>query len=86
MTQRSDSPPGSSVHGILQRRILGCPPSGEPPDAGIEPASLTSPALAEGFFNSSATWEAQGPDTQLHIQWEALHLCIHSVSFPTNMY
>ena len=67
MTQVSDSQQGSSVHGILQTRILGCPPSGDPPDSGIEPASLTSPALADGFFTTSTTWEAQGPDTQLHI-------------------
>ena len=26
-------------------------------DLGIEPASLTSPALAGGFFTTSATWE-----------------------------
>ena len=28
------------------------------PDPGIEPACLTSPALAGGFFTSSTTWEA----------------------------
>ena len=42
------SPPGSSAHGILQARILecvACPPSGDLPDPGIEPASLMSPAL-----------------------------------------
>ena len=27
------------------------------PDPGIKPASLMSPALAGGFFTSSATWE-----------------------------
>ena len=35
--------PGSSVHGILQARILEwvpCPPPGHLPDPGIEPASL----------------------------------------------
>ena len=48
MTQGSDRQAGSSVHGILQTRTLGCPPSGDPPDAGIEPASLISPALADG--------------------------------------
>ena len=100
------SPPGSSVHGILQARILEwvampppgdlpssvqslsrvqlfatpwtvarqgplsmgfsrqgywtalpCPP-GDLPNPGIEPASLTSPALADGFFPTSVTWEA----------------------------
>ena len=54
-------PPGSSVHGILQARILEwlpCPPPGDLPHPGIELASLTSPALAGGFFTTSATWEA----------------------------
>ena len=36
---------------------LPCPPAGDLPDPGIEPASLTSPALAGGFFTTSATWE-----------------------------
>ena len=30
------------------------------PDPGIEPSSLESPALAGGFFTTSATWEAPG--------------------------
>ena len=29
------------------------------PDPGIKPESLASPALAGGFFTTSATWEAQ---------------------------
>jgi len=33
---------------------LPCPPPGELPDPGIEPA------LAGGFFTTSATWEAPG--------------------------
>ena len=37
---------------------LPCPPSGALPDPGIEPTSLKSPALAGGFFTTSATWEA----------------------------
>ena len=53
------SPPGSSVHGILQAIILGhglpCPPPGGLPDSGIELMSLMSPALAGGFFTTSAT-------------------------------
>ena len=36
-----------------------CPPLGDLPDPGIEPMSLMSPALAGGFFTTSATWEAQ---------------------------
>ena len=34
------------------------PPSGDLPDPGIEPMSLTSPALAGGFFATSTSWEA----------------------------
>ena len=54
------SPPGSSVHGILQVRYwhgLPCPSPGDLTDQGIEPASLTSPALGGGFFTTSAIWE-----------------------------
>ena len=54
-------PPGSSVPGILQIRILewaAMSSSRDLPDPGIEPASLTPPALAAGFFTVSATWEA----------------------------
>ena len=36
-----------------------CPPPGDLPHPGTEPASLSSPALAGGLFTSSATWEAQ---------------------------
>ena len=66
--------PGSSVHGILQARILEgwkrnlrlywdysiktMPFSRGSSDPGIKPASLMSPALAGGFFTTSATWEA----------------------------
>ena len=56
------SPPGSSFRGVLQARILEwvAMPStrGSPP--GTEPTSLTSPALAGGFFTTSAIWEASG--------------------------
>ena len=37
---------------------LPCPPPGNLPNPEIEPMSLTSPALAGGFFTTSATWEA----------------------------
>ena len=59
------SPPGSSVHGILQARLLEglpCPPPGDLPDLGMEPASLMSPALAGKFFITSTTWEAHCND------------------------
>ena len=38
---------------------LPCPPPGDLPDPGTEPVSLLSPALAGGFFTTSATWEAR---------------------------
>ena len=49
-----------SVAYFRQEYWIGLPfPSpGDLPDSGIEPASLTSPALAGGFFTISATWEA----------------------------
>ena len=55
------SPPGTSVHGILQARHwngLLCPPPGNLPNPGIKPVSLTSPALAGGFFTARATHNA----------------------------
>ena len=52
---------GSSVHGILQARILervAISFSRDLPDPGIEPVSLMSPAVAGGFFMTSAIWKA----------------------------
>ena len=49
------SPPGSSVPGILQARILewvAVPFPGDLPDPGIEPTSPMSPALAGRFFTT----------------------------------
>ena len=50
------SPPGSSVHGILQARILewvAMPSSRGSSQPGTEPKSLNSLALAGGFFTTS---------------------------------
>ena len=53
---------GSSVHrDSLQARMwkwLPCPPPGDLPNSGIEPASLMPLALAGRFFIISTTWEA----------------------------
>ena len=46
--------------GILRVGMLEClpfPSPGDLPDPGIEPTPLTSPALAGGFFTSSAAWD-----------------------------
>ena len=42
---------------------LPCPPPGYLPDPGIEPASLTPPALAGELFTTGATWEALSVQT-----------------------
>ena len=38
-------------------------PSGDLPDAGVEPVSPTSPAVQVDFFTTSVTWEA------LYVPW-----------------
>ena len=37
---------------------LSLPTSGDPPDPGIKPTSLVSPALAGGFLTTTSTWKA----------------------------
>ena len=52
---------GSSVHGVLQGRILewaAMPFSRGASQLGTQPASLMSPALADRFFTTNATWKA----------------------------
>ena len=47
------SPPGSSVHGILQARILEwvCPPPGDLPNPGIEPVSQVACIVRWVLYN-----------------------------------
>ena len=55
------NPPGSSVHGILQARILevGCHALIRwIPTPGIQPASPAPPALVGEFFTTGTTWES----------------------------
>ena len=50
------SPPGSSDHGAFWARILEWvpfPPPGDLPSPRIKPASLASPALADGFITTA---------------------------------
>ena len=52
---------GSSVHGILQARIVewvAMPSSRGSPNSGVKPVSLMSPVLAGKFFTTSTIWEA----------------------------
>ena len=37
---------------------LPCPPSGDPPNLGMQPPSLMTPAMAGGFFTTRTIWEA----------------------------
>ena len=50
---------------------LLCTPPGDLPDPGIEPESLTSPALADGFFTTS-TWKTHSFIIQLQNIWLVL--------------
>ena len=46
---------------------LPCPPPpGDLLNPGIKPVSLTSPALAGGFFPTSTTWEAPSSTYETH--------------------
>ena len=55
------SPPDSSIHGILQARILewiAMPSSRESSQPRDGTWVFKSPAWVDGFFTASATWEA----------------------------
>ena len=59
------SPLGSSVHGILQARILEWVAfPGDLPDPGIEPMST---AMASRFFTTSSIWETHNIQIQILI-------------------
>ena len=65
------SPPGFSVRGILQARILervAMPSSRGSSRPRVEPVPLSSLALAGGFFSISATWEAGRVKGDIKIQ------------------
>ena len=69
------SPPGSSVPGILQARILEWFAMGvHLIDPRIKSVSLASPAFVGGFFTTSATWEApedrrEGKTSAVSFSW-----------------
>ena len=54
---------------------LSCPPPGDLPTSGIEPVSLMSPALADGFFTTSTTWEARH---SFLVPWKLILKCFYS--------
>ena len=81
--------PGCSIHGILQTIVLewvAMPPPGDLPDSGIELVSLMSPALAGGFFATSATWEAHQAHSRCSINADSTNVslemfCPHLLKF-----
>ena len=81
------SPPGSSIHGILQARILewvACPPLGDLSHPGIKLESLMFPALSGSFFITSAIWKVLSSLSQTaNSQWlSILHLVVCSFHAP----
>ena len=69
------SSPGSSVHGILQARILewvAVPSSRVSSRLRDGTPSLMSPALADGFFTTSATWGAPPVIGRHQMMWGLL--------------
>ena len=79
------SPPGPSVHWILQARILewvSMPSSRGSSDPGLGPASLTSPALAGGYCTSSTAWEAQS----IHTPMLSLSFLLPLLQFTSSSY
>ena len=70
---------------------LSCPPPEGLPDPGIKPTSLRSPALAGGFFTTSATWEAQNYHMIQHFHfWVEMKTnskrCVHHNVCPALFY
>ena len=62
------SPPGSSVHVMLQARVLewvAMPSSKNLPNPGVKPASLTSLALADRFFSPLLAPPGKPPSNHL---------------------
>ena len=64
---------------------LPCPPPGDLTDPGIGPKSLVSPALAGGFFTTSATWEAQLTEENI-VKLHLFNLLFFLMSLQFNKY
>ena len=78
------SPSGSSAMEFFRWEHwsgLPCPPSGDVPHPGIEPASLVSPVLACGFFTTSITWEALIYRMSCDVMWKSLS-CVQLFVIP----
>ena len=60
---------------------LSCPPPGDLPDLGIKIVSLTSLALAGGFFTTSTTWKSSLKKTLWQKSHEHPHLTEEETRF-----
>ena len=72
--------PGSSVHGFSRPEYWSQLPSPSPeelPDSGGKPMSLVPPALAGGFFTTSATWEAPHKRYSFSKKWDSTSTPFH---------
>ena len=88
-------PPGSSVHGIIQARVLewvAISYSGELPDAGIKPVSLASPAWVGRFFTTAPPGVTCYKDSQwllhllpLTISTYFIHIADEFIHNPTHI-
>ena len=80
--------PGSSLHGILLARLLdGLPfPSlGDPPNLGINPVSLTFPALTGRFFTTKCHLESALPAIRSsYCRWESPFFCFSVINTSKN--
>ena len=70
---------------------LACPPPRDFPNPGIKAESLLSPALADGFFTTSATWEIPKCQSLSRVQlfetpWTAGCQALVSMRFPRQEY
>ena len=84
--------PGSSVHGILQARILewvAVPSSRGSSDPGIKPASPAAPAVSGGFFTTSTPGKPRYPlylqaiKRDLFLSYAPVISCLHYIYLST---
>ena len=61
---------------------LPCPPPEDLPHPGIEPTSLMPPTLVDGFFTTSATWEAPASSFILFCSVTPLYLTLRWTGKP----
>ena len=65
---------------------LPCHPPGDLPNPGTEHVSLTSSALAGGFFTTSATWEAHNIIISSWIPFLCLFYHVQTISIVVHVY